>query len=419
MIVLYRPYPHQKAVHDAITKHVDKVKRGTFDFSKVFVVKACRQVGKTYLAANELIRISCKFPNSKSAYVTPAFRLARAMFDTITHALDKCIIESANSSTLQIQLKNGSTISFFSAEQRDRLRGFNVDGILVVDEAAFIADVVYYEYLKPWTNARGAITLLISTPDFEKGFFYDLYTAGITEPNKTLEAFDFNDYDLSVIRPATILDEARQLVPPQTFRSEYLGLFRRAEGSVFGNFQDQIMKHAAAEPTKLFYGIDWGSGSGGDYTVVSAFNQHHELCYLWRDNQKAPMEQVAFIRQLLQVNRDKICRVVAEKNSIGKVYLDALKSGLNIPIEAFDTTAESKRKLIETMQVDIQNGQVWLLDDRALKLEFSSFESKTTAKGSLTYSAPMGAHDDIVMSVLMANRAFHTTTNSPYRLSIL
>lgn len=400
IVELYKPFQHQKAVHDEITRHINASLRFSDSYQKTFVVKSCRQVGKSALAENELMRFALSFDSSTNAYLTTSMKLCRKMYREITSMLsDTGLVSHENASDFIIELINKSTIEFFSAEQRDRLRGFTVSGILVIDEAAFIPDDIYYEKVKVWTNAKRAITLLLSSPDFEKGFFYDLHTAGMNGAD-SIESFDFNDFDLSAIRSNSTLEEARMQVPPQVFRSEYLGLYKKAEGTVFGNFEKQIMIHEAEAPTELYFGIDFGSGSGGDYTVLSAFNQKRQLCYLWRDNETPPLEQAKHIGSVLTTHKAITKGVYAEQNSIGKIYLDILRKYAHIT--AFNTDAHSKRKIVEQMQVDIQNGLVWFMDNRDLKNEFSMFDMKVK-NNHVSYSAPPGQHDDIVMSVLIAN----------------
>ncbi|MCD8041503.1 MAG: terminase family protein [Tannerellaceae bacterium] len=408
-IELYKPFAHQRVVHNAISAHIEATGKDSGRFQKTFVVKACRQVGKSALAENELLRFAFTFNGSVNAYLTNSLKLCRKMYKEIICMLEGTnLVAATNASGLVIEFINGSRIEFFSAEQREKLRGFTVSGILVIDEAAFIPDDIYYEKVKVWTHAKQAITLLVSSPDFEKGFFYELHTAGL-KGSGYIESFDFNDFDLSVVRPAHVLEEARQHVPPQVFRSEYLGLYKKAEGSVFGDFGKQLLTHEAEAPTELYFGIDFGSGSGGDYTVLSAFNQKRQLCYLWRDNQTPPLEQARQIGSVLTIHKDITKGVYAEQNSIGKIYLDILRKYAHIT--AFNTDAHSKRKIVEQMQVDIQNGVVWLMDDRELKNEFSMFDMKINSNNHVSYSAPAGQHDDIVMSVLIANWCYKKSKN--------
>ncbi|MCD8167000.1 MAG: hypothetical protein LUE93_13345 [Bacteroides sp.] len=82
-VQLYTPYPHQKAVHDALTIHLSQVPRFTDRFQKTFVVKAPRQVGKSVMVENELLRFSLAFNHSRNAYISPSFNLSLKVFREI------------------------------------------------------------------------------------------------------------------------------------------------------------------------------------------------------------------------------------------------------------------------------------------------------------------------------------------------
>ena len=105
--------------------------------------------------------------------------------------------------------------------------------------------------------------------------------------------------------------------------------------------------------------------------------------------------------------------MVFANNSIGQIYYNILKRKLNemkinTHLSGFNTSNDSKRKIVEKMQVAIQNSEVHLLDDEALKLQFSVFENKLTAGGKETFAAIDGQHDDIVMATLIAFNSLQT-----------
>lgn len=418
IVELYKPYEHQKVIHDAITRHIETNERFTESFQKIFPVKACRQVGKSVMAQSELTRFACIFPRSVNAYVAPTYKLGRKTFAELCEMLSETgLITTKNATELTITLINGSTIRCFSAEQRDSLRGFTVSGILVIDEAAFIADNIYYDMLSPWVDAKKAVTLMISSPDFEIGFFYDYYVMGIGDyPN--VQSFDFMDHDLTMVRSEARLEEIRKTVPAQTFRSEYLGLFKKAEGSVFGDFKPCILKHAAEEPKEMYWGLDFATGSGKDYTVLTAFNQNREQCFLWRTNDMQPIAQVNHIISILDRYKSVTRGIVAEQNSIGKIYLDMLK-GRSREIIRFNTDVHSKRKIVEMFQVCIQNQEVFIMEDRDLMAELSFYEAKVNNNTkNISYNAPNGLHDDCVMATLLANYCYDRRKNTKLRIKV-
>ncbi|MCD8166999.1 MAG: hypothetical protein LUE93_13340 [Bacteroides sp.] len=317
---------------------------------------------------------------------------------------------------------NGSTIQFFSAAQRDKLRGFTVTGLLVIDEAAYIRDSIFHDMLSPWTDARKAVTLMISSPDFETGFFYEHYTLGLSG-GYNIESFDFTDFDLSLIRSPEKLEEKRKTLPVQTFRAEYLGLFKKAESSVFGSFKHSILTHEAARPTALYLGLDFGTGSGKDHTVLTGLNQNREQCLFWRSNELAPGEQIDRICEIITEYKPVIRTLYVEQNSIGKIYLDMLRKKLGnlfSIITPFTTTHTSKRKIVESLQVAIQNNTIKLMNEREQISELSLYESKINKiTQTVTYNAPEGGHDDTVMALMLANYAIIQKTNSTYRFNII
>lgn len=413
VVELYKPFIHQKDVHKAITDHINTVDRFTEDFQKTFVVKAMRQVGKSALAENELLRFALEFNASKNGYIAPTFNLSKKTYRELKKILlNTGLVKNSNGSDLIIELINGSTINFFSAEQGDNLRGFTISGLLVVDEAAFIKDDVYSEHISPWTDFHKAVTLIISTPKFYQGFFYNLYLDGLDEDNLMIDSFDWSNYDLSFIRSDEMLEAKRKTMPLIKFQSEYLGLFIKGEGSVFSNFNHLVLDgNREFNMNELYFGLDWATGSNKDSTVLIAFNGLGELCYIWATNNMQPTQQIEYIVGIIKGFGSKVKGFIAEENSIGKVYLDMLKKN-NIKVTAFNTTNKSKRKLVEDFQVAIEQNLIKLIKNDILALQLSSYESKVTNSGNMTYNAPDGMNDDYVIASMLAYKAYKERKNN-------
>ncbi len=99
------------------------------------------------------------------------------------------------------------------------------------------------------------------------------------------------------------------------------------------------------------------------------------------------------------------CRLVEDNNGGDHIINDLKKFGL--PARGFNTNKSSKKQIIETLRIDIQNQKLTLLNDRDLISEFQAFQMKQTENG-IKYSAPNGYHDDIVMSTAIA---YHYISN--------
>ena len=69
---------------------------------------------------------------------------------------------------------------------------------------------------------------------------------------------------------------------------------------------------------------------------------------------------------------------------------------------AFQTTAASKRKLIDDLVVAFESETISIYHDDHLINELESFAIEKTPAGNIRYGAPAGLHDDMVMSLAIA-----------------
>lgn len=346
-------------------------------------------VGKSIMAQNILVYYSLKHKKQTSIYISPTFAQAREQFTSICDNLTKSICQG-NSSTLEIRFVNGSRIKFLSAESKENIRGYTVTkyGLLVVDEAAYISDDAFYA-ATPFVNANKAPTLIISTPRFKDKFFYTMFN----DPD--CYTYDWAKYKNPFIDDRK-LEMYRRSMPTQLFKADYLGMWMESTSQVFGDFSNVLSNYILNDTEYYYAGLDWGSGGGSDYTVLTIFNSNHQMVYLDYFNDVEPTEQIG--RIVKGLNKYRVKKLIAEKNSIGEIYLSMLKKQLyGVIIEAFDTTNTSKRAIIDNMIAEIRNGQCTLLNDTELKVQLSAYEVQQTKTG-ITYNAASGYHDDICIA---------------------
>lgn len=384
--------------------------KDAFHSGRIFVVKSKRQVGKTTMAENILLKVAIEHNRTLSCLVEPTLDQARRVYKEMVKAIDETpVIKRKNDSLLELELINGSTIIFKSAEQRDNLRGFTVTGILVVDECAFIQDDIF-DILQPTTDVHSAPILLISTPKLKQGFFYRYYSAGLAGDNPGIVSIDFNQYDTSFLLPKDKLEQYRTMMPKAQFTTEYLGNFLDSDSILFSNINECV-----STPTQgwneLYVGIDWGSGAGGDYTSVCGFNERKEMVFIDYFNDKSTFEQARYIADLLALNGGKVKNVLAESNSIGTPMIALLKDELDKRnkrdishlVTPFVTTNSEKVRLVNQLQVALEQKAVTLLDDRGLLVQLSAYEATYNPKtNNVSYNAPQGLHDDNCISTMLA-----------------
>lgn len=396
----YTPFQHQRAVH----RYLD----GGYASGKIYVVKARRQVGKSIMVEQELLRYAIQYKNTVSACVCPTLNQARKMFQDIINCIfDSGVVKKKNETLLEIDLINGSKIFFKSAEQKDSLRGYTISGILCVDECSFISDDVFYGLLLAWTNVHKAPILLTSTPKFKQGFYYNYWMMGLNENQPDVISIDFNDFDTSSLLSPDKLEQYRTMLPKNQFLTEYMGEFLDSQSIVFGDFKECIYKDTIKDYKELYIGIDWSSGVGSDSTVVSAINERGEQVFLLRFNNKRAVEQVDYIKQYLLPYIAKIKLIVAECNGVGQPLVDSLKTAFDgkVRIEEFTTTNASKIRIINQLQVAFEQRRISIMDDEQQTNELSMYEAKVSSNGTVTYNAPTGCNDDTVIGLMLALEA--------------
>lgn len=392
----YTPFPHQQFVHNGISKYG----KGS---GHIHCVKAKRQIGKSFIIINELLRFAINFENTTSCCLSPTLNQARKIYKEILKVTDQTgIIRKKNDSLLEIELINDSIIVFKSAEQRESLRGYTFNGILCIDEAAYISDEVY-SIIRPTTDVWQAPILMVSTPKFRMGFFFETYQMGFLDRYKgKISSYDLCKFDTSMLLPNDTLELYRQMLPKNMFVTEYLGEFLDSESIVFGDFKECISKDITPF-NDLYIGIDWGSGVGSDDTVVTALNEHNEQVFMLAFNNKSTLQQIDYIAETIKEYGNKVKHILAECNGLGKPLCDNLKAKIGkIPFTEFSTTNNSKIELINKLQVAFEQRKIKIMDDERQTAELSMYEAKVKENGTVTYNAPSGANDDMVMALMFA-----------------
>ena len=389
-------FPWQKDIITGILKYPQDI----------HVAKSKRQIGKSLTCEVLLLYFAINKAGSTSICISPTLNQSRKIYKEILKGIQNLpVYQSSNSTILEINLTNGSCIKFKSGEQRDSLRGESVNGILILDEAVFIPDEVIFTTL-PFVDVARAPILLTSTPKFRDGVFYEFYTKA-ENLEDGFHSYNINEYDTSALLSQERLEMYRRSCSPQIFLTEYLGEFCDYSSSVFGNV-DKLIGSTISPSKEIVAGIDWGSGNGGDDTAITIMNDSKQIIKVFYFNDKDVMQTIDFIVSKLKEYGVKKC--VCEVNSIGSTYLNILKrrvSNENIKCQIIDflTTNDSKREIIENLQVNCINGSIQLIDDKKLLLEMVSYQMERTPSGKITYNGSPGVNDDIVISISLALHA--------------
>ena len=381
--------------------------RGIFQHPHdIHTVKSKRQTGKSITIETVLMFFAINKSGSCNIAISPTLGQGRKMFKEIKNALQKLpLFKSANGTTLEIELTNGSSILFKSAEQDDGLRGNTVSGILCIDECAYIKDEIVYSCL-PFVDANKSPVLIVSTPLFKSGVFYDFYTNGVNGVYG-FHSYDICDYNTSSLLSPERLEMYKQSVSHQIFLADYLGEFITENSEIFGDLK-KLCKGVIHQSRVKVMGVDWStagidSGKNPDETSLAILNEFRELEYIEGFRDKDTNQTIDYIVD--KIVEYGVSKVVVETNSMGKIYIDILKKkiasrGIRCQVLEFTTTNDSKREIIEDLVVHCTNGTISLIDDKKLFLEMMNFVVKKTPSGKITYeSGSSNIHDDLVLSL--------------------
>lgn len=385
-----------------------------FDFfgdgrGKSLIVKAPRQVGKTFFNIAELIYMAALKPKSVSIIVEPSVFLGRKVFNDIYRALrESGVIESANSTTCEIMFKNGSQIICRSIESMSR--GLTVSGILIIDETCFIDDESIYTLL-PLINANNAGLILTSSPFTAEGYFYNMYIKGLEGNDPNIKSFDWSKEEET---KQFLTEEKKALyksvMSKNKYTTEILGEFLENDGLLFTNLNACIGEAVPTDKT-AYIGIDFATGSDGDYTVLTAINGKAQVFKQIAVNNLTPTKQVDWlVDNINEIKKGYTIRtILAEKNSIGAVYIDYMRKSLlksNLTVQEFITTNDSKRRIIEQLQTAFEQAAITIPNDPVLINELKRFQATVNPTTKVVRYEGKNCHDDRTMSLAFAYEAY-------------
>lgn len=371
--------------------------------NKKVVLCYSRQSGKTVLAEILLIEYLCK-RNKYSVYISPTFQLGRKVYRELLSLLEGTnIIKKANSSTLTIESVFGSTLQFHSAEAYTSIRGTTVSGVLIIDEAAYIPDIMpngesfWSNICMPITKARKPLTVFISTPCGKQGFFYEYYLKalnnedGIVQLTRTI-------YDDNLVTEEQI-KEIKESISSKAFEQEFLCKFLDSALTFFEGFENNFTKYTY-QKGKEWIGIDL-SGNGTDETIFTSINTLNQV----RQVKVTGTLDIKIAKLASLINESNAVMVYMENNGLGAPIINDVKKLVHNSgkIVEWTTTNASKEDIISNLAVAIANKTIMFnQEDTELFAQFGTFICKISKTKKLTFAAQEGKKDDRIMSLAIA-----------------
>ena len=298
----------------------------------------------------------------------------------------------------RIDLPGGGMLAIRSTHYADNLRGEGLD-FAVLDEAAFMNDQVWPQVVRPMLLERRGDALFLSSPNGHN-WFWHLYQQGLEAGQQRWQAFHFASRDNPLV-DAEELAVIRAGTSERIFRAEYEAEFLAGEGALFQNLRATATAPPDAQPQpqgQYVAGVDWGLSRS--YTAIVVLDEERHAVVAWDR-----FRRMSWTRQQARLQamhaRWGLRLIRAESNSMGSPNIEALQQA-GLPLVSFQTTAPSKRALIDALALAIERKQIALLPDETMLNELASYRAQLQPGGGVRYGAPPGLHDDLVMALALA-----------------
>lgn len=351
----------------------------------------------------------------------------------------------------KIELDHHS-VAFSAASSSSSIRGKSI-ALLYIDEAAFIPnDMEFYESTYPTVaSGKNSQVIITSTPNGTRGLFYKLWME--SEAGKNEFVRKLVTWDLVPGRDEAWKRQTIGNTSPEQFNQEHNCVFRGSQNSLLN--ADVMQNLVSIAPIDEIEGVkiykepvdghtyvqccDVSRGTGGDFhamSIIDITSVPYEVVGTYRNNKLSPLLYPNLIYNMALYYNE--AHVLVELNDNGEevgniLYYDLEYENVlmtvrekNRQIVGFDnssrpgvkTSTATKSIGISTIKTMIEKGKITLNDMQIID-EFGTFVPK-----GKSYEADSGAHDDMVMTLvifgwLSTQTFFIELTDKDFRAQLL
>lgn len=209
------------------------------------LLNCSRQSGKSTMSGVIALHRALHVAGSLVLILAPAERQAKELFSKIAASYRTLghVIPAESYRKLGMELSNGSRIEALPGTEKT-VRGFSGVDLLIVDEAARVADELYYA-VRPMLAVSGGRLLLLSTPFGKRGAFYEEWTGLGSWERYTVTAAECPRI------PPAFLAEEREALGEWWYAQEYECRFMEAVDSVFTS---ELIQAALSDEVEPLFG---------------------------------------------------------------------------------------------------------------------------------------------------------------------
>lgn len=391
----YHPWSKQEEVHASE--------------ARFRVVIAGRQSGKSITAVAEISQWAMEEPKRVLWWLTANYEVKDKAWRDLTAHIPLEYIKKQNESQRLILLGNGSRIVIKSADGKDSLVSEQLDG-LIGDEFCQWRESAWMQ-VRPMLNVKMAPVVFVGTPR-GRNWGWKLWLRGqkLLPVGHPQQGFPNPDYDPAYAsfhwrtaespysQPIEI-EQARRDMHPDWYRQEYEAEIIDNAAAVFRNIASCIKRMPAQPDAFMCLGVDLGRKM--DRSAVVAMNGRREVVEVFTMQSDWPIQKQRIAEMAFKYNARRI--VVDSTGPGDPIARDLIHAGF--PVEEYVITGggASKHQLIDGLRIAVQQANVSFPDQGDLIREMEAYEyaiSETSKR--ITYSAPEGEHDDLVVALALA-----------------
>ena len=176
--------------------------------------------------------------------------------------------------------------------------------------------------------------------------------------------------------------------------------------------RDAILKlgHRKNKGYKYYVGVDPAISTDGDYNVIMVLEVDDEknktVVHVDRAKNVQFRENIDKLRLIGKIFEPEV--VLYETNTFAKAFTQELRTVSDLNVRDFDTTRRKKQEIILNLQMNFENNKIHLPygDNNSRRTTSALIEELSML--SITESGKfegVGAHDDLVMALALANAA--------------
>jgi hypothetical protein len=211
--------------------------------SRQIIICAGRQIGKSTTTAAIALHCCIYQPGALVLVIAPSQRQSRELFIKIHDFLQRLepAEELDEETKLSFMMANGSRAVVLPGDGRT-IRGYSSPALILMDEAAFIADDVYDATIPMLAASPEGRLILMSTPYTSSGFFYSLWHTA-----DDWERYCVRTDECPRVSPEWL--EQRRREDPLRFAREYLAEFSSPDDALF---TAGMLDHCVVNDFELF-----------------------------------------------------------------------------------------------------------------------------------------------------------------------